>query len=203
MAKQTTPQGFVKKETMLIVALIAVVVGFLGGTIYSAFQTGPVTTVQTGPPSGPPQQQSQPAQNLSNQQATQILQLEQEVAVDPTNVRAWTQLGNVYFDTSNFPKAIRAYQKSLELSPNNPNVLTDLGVMYRRNGQSDKALEAFEKAIAIDSTHEQSRFNKGIVLKYDFGDREGAIKAWEDILRTNPNATAPNGQPLSEAIKSL
>jgi hypothetical protein len=41
------------------------------------------------------------------------------------------------------------------------------------------------------------------VLKYDFGDREGAIKAWEDILRTNPNATAPNGQPISEAIKSL
>jgi cytochrome c-type biogenesis protein CcmH/NrfG len=203
MAKQTTPEGFVKKETMLIVALIAVVTGFLGGTIYSAFQSGPATTVQTGPPSGAPQQQSQASPNLSNQQATQILSLEQEVAVNPTNGRAWTQLGNVYFDTQNFPKAIRAYEKSLEISPGNPNVLTDLGVMYRRNGQSDKALEAFNKAIAADPTHEQSRFNKGIVLNYDMRDREGAIKAWEDLLKVNPNAMAPNGQPIGEAIKNL
>ena len=37
-------------------------------------------------------------------------------------------------------------------------------------------------------------------------DREGAIKVWEDLLRINPSATAPNGQPeaiKSEAIKSM
>ena len=204
MAKQTTPKGFVKKETMLIVAIIAMVAGFLGGTIYSAFQSGPATTVQTGPPGRPPQQQSQqPSPDFSNQQASQILSLEQEVAVNPTNVQAWIQLGNVYFDTNNFAKAIRAYEKSLALSPNNPNVLTDLGVMYRRNGQSAKALESFDKAIAADPSHEQARFNKGIVLNYDMADREGAIKIWEELIRINPNATAPNGQPMSEAIKSL
>jgi len=199
MAKQTIPEGFVKKGTMLIVAVIAVVVGFLAGIIYSAFQSAPTTTVQTGPP----QQQSQPAQNFSNEQATQILSLEQEVSVNPTNVNAWVQLGNVYFDTNNYPKAIRAYEKSLELSSNNPSVLTDLGVMYRRNRQPDKALEIFNKAIAIDPTLEQARFNKGVVLYYDMGDREGAIKAWEEVLKINPNALAPNGQPISEAIKSL
>jgi cytochrome c-type biogenesis protein CcmH/NrfG len=125
------------------------------------------------------------------------------VAVNPTNIDAWTQLGNVYFDTQNFTKAIRAYEKSLELSPNNPNVLTDLGVMYRRNGQPGKAVEVFDRAMTIDPRHEQSRFNKGIVLRYDMNDREGAVKAWEELLRINPSATAPNGQPLSEAIKSL
>jgi hypothetical protein len=34
-------------------------------------------------------------------------------------------------------------------------------------------------------------------------DREGAIKAWEELLKINPKAMAPNGQPVSEAIKSL
>ena len=125
------------------------------------------------------------------------------MAINPTNADAWKQLGNVYFDTGNSAKAIRAYEKSLELSPGNPNVLTDLGVMYRRNGQPGKALEAFNEAIAIAPSHEQSRFNKGIVLLNDMNDREGAIKAWEDLLKVNPSATAPNGQPLSEAIKSL
>lgn len=203
MVKQKSPEGnFVKKETMLIVALIALVVGFLGGIFYSAFQSGPTGSVQTASaPPGPPQQQQQPS--LSNEQARNILSLEQEVAVNPTNVDAWTQLGNVYFDTQNFAKAIRAYEKSLELSPNNPNVLTDLGVMYRRNGQPEKAVEAFDKAMAINPGHEQSRFNKGIVLRYDMNDRAGAVKAWEELLKVNPNALAPNGQPISEAIKSL
>jgi len=200
MAKQQTTEGnFVKKETMLVVALVAMVVGFLGGVFYSAMKSGPSGSVQTA--SAPPQQQQQPG--MSNEQARTILQLEQEVAVNPTNLDAWTQLGHVYFDTNNPAKAIRAYEKSLELSPNNPNVLTDLGVMYRRNGQPDKALEAFDRAMTIDPKHEQSRFNKGIVLRYDMNDREGAVQAWEELIKINPNAQAPNGMPVSEAIKSL
>ena len=200
MAKQKTPENnLVKKETMLVVALIALVVGFLGGIFYSALQSGPTGSVQTT--SAPPQQQQQPG--MSNEQARAILDLEQEVAVNPTNVNAWTQLGHVYFDTNNPPKAIRAYEKSLELNPNNPDVLTDLGVMYRRNGQPDKALATFDQAMAIAPNHEQSRFNKGIVLRYDMNDVEGARKAWEELLKINPNAVAPNGIPVSEAIKSL
>ena len=202
MAKQKSPEGnYVKKETMLIIALIALVVGFLGGVFYSAFNTGPTGSVQTTSVPPPPQQQQAPG--ISSEQARNILALEQEVAANPTNVDAWTQLGNVYFDTNNLAKAINAYKKSLELRPDNPNVLTDLGVMYRRSGQPDKALEVFDKAIAIAPNHEQSRFNKGIVLRYDKNDREGAIKAWEELLKINPAAMAPNGIPLSEAIKTL
>ena len=202
MAKQKNTEGnFVKKETMLIVALVALVVGFLGGIFYSAFQAGPTGSVQTASAPAGPSQQQQP--NLSNEQARSILSLEQEVAVNPTNVDAWTQLGHVYFDTNNPAKAIRAYEKSLGLSPDQPDVLTDLGVMYRRNGQPEKALEVFDKAIAIDPTHQQSRFNKGIVLRYDLNDRDGAVKAWEELVKINPSAAAPNGQLVSEAIKSL
>lgn len=191
----------VKKETMLIVALVALVIGFLGGIFYSALQSPSGGVPKVSAPTAPPPQQSQ--QNMSNEQAKAILSLEQEVAANPSNVDAWVQLGHIYFDTGNPPKAIRAYEKSLELRPDDPNVLTDLGVMYRRNGQPEKAIEAFDRAMTINPNHEQSRFNKGIVLRYDFNDREGAIKAWEELIKINPNALAPNGQPVSEAIKSL
>ena len=202
MAKQEKPEGnYVKKETMLIVALVAVVVGFLGGVFYSALQSGPTGSFQTA--SSPTQQPPPQQQDLSSEQARAILTLEQEVATNPTNVEAWTQLGHIYYDTDNPAKAIRAYEKSLELRPNDPNVLTDLGVMYRRNGQPEKALAAFDKAISIAPNHEQSRFNKGVVLRYDMNDREGAIKAWQELLKINPNAMAPNGQPVSEVIKDL
>jgi cytochrome c-type biogenesis protein CcmH/NrfG len=200
MAKQKSPEGnYVKKETMLIVALIALVIGFLGGVFYSALQSGTTGSVQTA--SAPPQQQQQPG--LTSEQARTILALEQEVAANPTNADAWTQLGHVYYDTDNPAKAIIAYEKSLELRPNDPNVLTDLGVMYRRSRQPEKALAAFDQAMSIAPNHEQSRFNKGVVLRYDLNDREGALKAWEELLKINPNALAPNGMPVSEAIKEL
>jgi cytochrome c-type biogenesis protein CcmH/NrfG len=188
--------GYVKKETMLIVALVAVVAGFLGGIVFSVFYSGGNQPILSSAPS--PQ-----AQGISAQLAGQILALEKEVAANPDNANAWTQLGHVYFDTDNYSKAIRAYEKSLALQPNNPDVLTDLGVMYRRSGQPEKALECFDKAIALDPNHQQARFNKGVVLKYDLNDTAGAIKAWEELLKTNPNATMPNGQPLSEALKIL
>ena len=201
MAKQKSPEGnYVKKETMLIVALIALVIGFLGGVFYSALQSGPTGSVQTA---SAPSQQEQQQSGLTSEQARTILALEQEVAANPTNVEAWTQLGHVYYDTDNPAKAIIAYEKSLELKPNDPNVLTDLGVMSRRSRQPEKALAAFDQAMSIAPNHEQSRFNKGVVLRYDLNDREGALKAWEELLKINPNALAPNGIPVSEAIKEL
>jgi len=193
--------GSVKKETTLLIAIVALVAGFLGGIVFSVFYTDSGEPVQ--PPGPVRQQTSAPPQGFTSQQASSILALEKEVAANPDNVTAWVQLGNVYFDTNNYPKAIRAYEKSLELQPKSPTVLTDLGVMYRRNGQPLQALDAFEKAIEMDPRLEQARFNKGIVLKYDLNDREGAIKAWEELLKINPNATLANGQPISEAIKAL
>jgi cytochrome c-type biogenesis protein CcmH/NrfG len=193
--------GSVKKETTILIAIVAVVAGFLAGIVFSVFYSDSGRSVQS--PGQVRQQTSSPAQELTPQQASSILTLEKEVAANPANVSAWVQLGNVYFDTSNYPKAIRAYEKSLELQPNSPSVLTDLGVMYRRNGQPLQAIDAFDKAIGLDPRLEQAWFNKGIVLRYDLNDKEGAIKAWEELLKINPNATLSNGQPVSEAIKTL
>jgi cytochrome c-type biogenesis protein CcmH/NrfG len=193
--------GSVKKETAILIAIVAVVAGFLAGIVFSKYYSGSGKSVRS---SGPTRQQmSSPARELTPQQANSILSLEKEVAANPANVTAWIQLGNVYFDTNNYPQAIRAYEKSMELQPNNPSVLTDLGVMYRRNGQPHQAIDAFDKAIGLNPRLEQAWFNKGIVLRYDLHDKEGAVKAWEELLKINPNATLSNGQRISEAIKTL
>ena len=201
MAKETQVgrNGYVKKETMLVAAIITLVVGFVGGVTYSSFKFGTGTPVQTSVPS----QQTSRDQGVSEKQADMIQSFEKETSQNPENVEAWIQLGNLYFDTNRFKKAIRAYKKSLELNHNNPDVWTDLGVMYRRSSQPIGAIEAFEKAIEIDPNHETSRFNKGIVLMHDLNDREGAIKAWEGLVKVNPFASTPNGQPVMELVEKL
>jgi len=189
---KTDMRKYVKKETMLMVAFITFTAGFLAGIAYGLYKDAPRKVAQV--------EQRQPA---DAKMSSEIAALELEVAKNPTNANAWTQLGNQYFDTNNYDRAIMAYKKSLELNPQNADVWTDMGVMYRRSRQPAEALKAFDKAIEVNPRHEISRFNKGVVLLHDLKDQQSAIRAWEDLLKVNPVAMAPNGQSVDQLVVQL
>jgi tetratricopeptide (TPR) repeat protein len=149
-----------------------------------------------------PQQPAQ-IQGPAAEKRNKIMALEKQASLNPGNFKIWTQLGNLYFDSNDFKNAIRAYKKSLELNQNNADVWTDLGVMYRRDGQPNEAIKAFDKAIEINPRHEIARFNKGVVLMHDLRDFENAALTWEELLKINPSARAPGGQPLRELVAQL
>ncbi|MCJ7602679.1 MAG: tetratricopeptide repeat protein [Desulfobulbaceae bacterium] len=193
------PDGYIKKETMWFVVLVAVAFGFLAGIVFSVYKSGP----SPAPVSQQAVQQQSQAPSADAQTTQTILALEKEVVAHPDNIEAWTQMGNYYFDSDNFSKAIEAYNKSLALSPNNADVLTDLGVMYRRNGSPNDAIAAFDRAITVDPNHATARFNRGIVQLYDLKDRDGAIQTWEALVKLHPDAKAPNGQLVSEIITTV
>ncbi len=58
--------------------------------------------------------------------------------------------------------------------------------MYRKLGQFDKALEALRRAVQDNPKHINSRFNLGVVLKYDKKDFQGAMQGWEEFLKLEP-----------------
>jgi len=189
----------VKKETMWLIASIALVVGFLGGVAFGIYKTGSDKPIQRSIVSQPVEKD----QGASVERAAQIFQLEKMTKENPKDVASWTSLGNLYFDNGDFQKAIEAYTKSLELRPNNADVLTDLGIMYRRSGQPKKAIESFDKAAKVDPKHETALFNKGIVLMHDLNDFDGAIQTWQELVRRNPAATSPSGQPVKDLVERL
>jgi len=71
--------AFVKKEVMYIVALVALITGFLGGIVFSVYYSGP-NSQSTVSSSAPQQGQSPSPPGMTSQQASSILSLEQEVA---------------------------------------------------------------------------------------------------------------------------
>ncbi|MDY7002253.1 MAG: tetratricopeptide repeat protein [Thermodesulfobacteriota bacterium] len=213
--KQAVQSGLVSKKVLAIAVIVAFVLGaYVGGTGMSLYLSEsntpevakgpsmPQGTPQGMPQGMPPQGMGQP-QGGSSRHGAMTAALEEEVSLHPDNVRAWTQLGNAYFDSEMFEKAIRAYKRSLELNPTDANVWTDLGVMYRRSGQPQKAIESFENAILNDGKHEIAWFNKGLVLMHDMEDAQAAVRTWEKLAEINPNAKTPNGQPLKELIEKL
>jgi len=188
-----------KKETLWLVAFIALVVGFIGGVVFGVYKTGSDKPIQKSMISQPAEKD----QGVSVESAAQIFELEKMTKEKPDDVAAWTSLGNLYFDVGNHQKAITAYTRSLALNPNNADVMTDLGVMYRRSGQPKKAIESFDKASKIDPKHETALFNKGIVLMHDLNDLDGAIQAWEELVKRNPAATSPTGQPVKDLVERM
>ncbi|MDD2388980.1 MAG: tetratricopeptide repeat protein [Desulfobacterales bacterium] len=194
----------IKKQTAFFIAAAACIAGFLGGIVYSAFNTDPY---MPGAVSEIPQQAVLqpvlPQSRVSVDMAEQIRSLEDETVNHPDDPRLWTGLGHMYFDTLQYQKAIDAYTRSLGYEPDNADVLTDLGVMYRKIGKPDKAIESFDKAVAVDPRHEIARFDKGIVLMHDLNDIPGAIDVWQSLVDINPMAMAPNGESVKMMLKNL
>jgi len=197
MAQQSknTSGQYVRKETFWLVTFLALAVGFFGGVMFAIFKSGSVTM--------PGQVQPAPPRTEETDRSGKIALLEQETKVNPQNAEAWIQLGNEYFDSDQYEKAIQAYTKSLELKPNNANVWTDMAIMYRRSGKPEEAIKGFDKAIEVDPKHEIARLNKGIVLLHDLKDTDGAIKAWEELIEINPIAMAPTGRSVDEMVQQL
>ncbi len=184
----------VSKQTLYLSILVVFIAGFICGVAFTVMKSDGSSTVTSN-------SAQQPAQ--SQQEAQAILNLEAEVTANPDNYNAWTQLGHLYFDSNQVQKAIGAYTKSLELHSGNANLWTDLGVMYRRSGDPQKAIETFDKAMSMDSSHAPSRFNKGIVLHFDLGRTEEAIKSWQSVLAINPDYRTANGMSLKDLIAQV
>jgi cytochrome c-type biogenesis protein CcmH/NrfG len=188
----------VKRETMYMVAVLALAVGFFGGVVFSVVSSDTAPPGQSFAPV-----QSSPMPQASVDLSGAIAMMEKAVAANPNDVKAWIGLGNNYFDTGQHEKSIQAYRKSLALDPNNPDVWTDMGIMYRRSGNPQEAIRSFDKAIEVDPNHKSARFNKGIVYLHDLNDTRAAIQAWEDLMKIDPFARTPGGQSVDQMVAGL
>jgi tetratricopeptide (TPR) repeat protein len=178
-----------KKETAILLIVIALLVGFITGATVAilrgtkgtekvAIVQKPQTSLPPAPPPGP-----DPAElNLKIQALKDI------VKKDPKNLPTLVELGNLYFDSGQPKEAIEVYNQYLAIKPDNPDLRTDMGIMYRALGDFDRAIEEFKKAAQSDPKHINSRYNIGIVLLHDKNDIQGAIKAWEEYLKVDSNS---------------
>jgi len=146
--------------------------------------------------------QKQPAfkgQNLAGENEVSFLQ--EMVSSNPDNINAWIKLGNIFMDTQRYIEAIDAYQKALEINPDITDIRVDLGTCYRRIGRPDKAIEEYKKALARDPVHPNAHRNMGIVLGFDLGQKDQAIKELQQYLKLLPQA--PDRDTIRQAIEKL
>jgi cytochrome c-type biogenesis protein CcmH/NrfG len=118
---------------------------------------------------------------------TQAQPLLAQLQTEPNNAELLYKLGNIYYDTQQYPEAVNYYESSLKINPKATDVRTDLGTAYHLMGQPDRAIHEYDEVLKIDSKHANALFNEGMVKWQDKMDISGAVASWKRLLETNPN----------------
>lgn len=178
-------------------SLFGLIIGWVLGTQNAA------GSVRVGAPAAQaaPATAGAPAQPPPPLDQSRVQALQTVAEKDPKNVESRVQLGNLFFDSEQYPQAIAWYEQAFALNPADPNVSTDLGVAYYYTNQSDRALAQFEKSLVADPRHTKTLLNVGIVRAFGKNDLPGAAKAWAEVVALSPDS--PEGQAAKKGLEGV
>lgn len=204
----TTPPApasvpMVRRSTCFFGMGAMLVFGVLLGSMTATFLHGTPPAPATQQTAAAPAQPVPVRETIPPELQQRITDLQRQLASKPNDAELLSTLGSLYFDTNQPALAIDAYEASLRFAPGNVAVMTDLGIMYREIGNPEKAVSLFREVIALKPDFENALFNLGVVLNFDLHRHDEARAAWQQLLIVNPAARTPNGDPVSEVIKTI
>jgi Flp pilus assembly protein TadD len=104
----------------------------------------------------------------------------------PDHAEGRTLLGWMSLEVrKDFPAAIEAYSRVVQLRANTPEAHSNLGVAFKKNGNLDKALESFNQALDLRRDYTEAWSNRGWVYIEQRKWLE-ARKDFEQALELNP-----------------
>jgi tetratricopeptide (TPR) repeat protein len=177
--------------------LFGVIVGWVLGSQQARTGVPAAAAVAQAPPASPSQQGSR-AVPVDEDRAKA---LESVARQNPKDAQPRVQLGNMYFDAEQYPRAIEWYEQAFALERKDTNLSTDLGVAYYYTNQPDRAIAQFEHSLSIDPKHTKTLLNMGIVRAFGKQDLDGAARAWEQVVAIDPNSQ--EGQAAKKGLEGL
>ena len=109
---------------------------------------------------------------------------------DPKNSDLLSQVGNIYKSTHQFKEALGYYNKAVEVDPKNVAIRTELASCLYYNGDVDGAISQLQQALRYDPKDANSLFNLGMIKWQGKQDSKGAVAAWQQLLKSNPQLSA-------------
>jgi Tfp pilus assembly protein PilF len=106
---------------------------------------------------------------------------------DPKNADLLIQVANIYFSTHQFKAAADYYGKSLDVNPKNTPIRTQMASCLYYLGDVDGSLQQLTKATTDDPKDANSLFNLGMIRLRGKKDTKGALAAWAQLLKANPD----------------
>ncbi len=108
-------------------------------------------------------------------------QLFEILDIDPENIDAFWDLGNIQFELGDYDSAAANYENVLEKINNNAVMYYQTAITYEANDNIDKAISNHLKAISANENFHPSYKKLGILFMAR-GDMESAVEYFQDYL---------------------
>jgi arylsulfatase A-like enzyme/Flp pilus assembly protein TadD len=102
----------------------------------------------------------------------------------------WKKLGDLQLSAGNFPEAVRAFDRALDLWPGDADGWTAKGFALQQLERIDKALAAYEEAIRIEPGQRKARHNRWGLMLIRTRFAEVAAESAEALRRDPSDAEA-------------
>jgi cytochrome c-type biogenesis protein CcmH/NrfG len=174
-------------------AVICLVVGLAIGYLFRGSQS---------PAPAPPAAKAQPAapagmsghmpsleemKQMADKKAAPLLE---KLKKDPNNSDLLIQVGNLYKATHQFKDAAGYYDKALQVDPKNVAIRTEMASCLYYQGDADGAISQLQQSLHYDPKDANSLFNLGMIKWQGKKDSKGALAAWQELLKSNPQLSA-------------
>jgi cytochrome c-type biogenesis protein CcmH/NrfG len=155
----------------------------------------PATTTGAGhPPSLDAMRQ------MADKQASPLLQ---KLKSDPNSVALLVQVGAIYHSTHQFKEAAAYYDRAVKIDPRNVPNRVKLAASLYRSDDVDGAIAQLNTALSYDPKDANSLFNLGIIKWQGKRDGKGALAAWQELLKSNPQLSADRKAAVLKQIADV
>lgn len=167
---------------------LGVLVGYLVRGSAAASVRPPTEATQAEVPVRMPKGHPTPTLEQMKQLADKkVAPLLAEVKKNAKDKKVLTQAAYVYKSAHQFQDAANYFSKALEVDPRDVTIRTEMASCLYYSGDVDGALAQLQEALKYAPRDANALFNLGMIRWKGKNDPAGAVAAWQELLRTNPN----------------
>ncbi len=194
VVEPTTGGSVWQVKQVYAMAVISLVVGLAIGYLFRGSQSPappaqPVATAQPSPAAGAmggmggPTPTLDQMKQMADKKAEPVLE---KLKSDPNNSDLLIEVGNIYKSTHQFKDAAVYYGKALQVDPKNVAIRTEMASCMYYDGDVDGAINQLQQSLHYNPKDANSLFNLGMIKWQGKQDNKGAVEAWQQLLKSNP-----------------
>ena len=133
----------------------------------------------------------------------QAAPLVEKLKSNPNDSASLKQVGAIYYATGQFKDASNYYEKALQTEPANVDDRVKLATSLYREGDADAAIAQLSKALTYDPKNANALFDLGMMKLQGKKDSNGALAAWRQLLKSNPQLSADHKAQVQRLIAGV
>jgi cytochrome c-type biogenesis protein CcmH/NrfG len=137
---------------------------------------------------------------IADKQAAPLLA---QLQTKPNDSALLTQVAAIYHSSHQFKEAAGYYDKAVQADPENVGLRNRLASSLYRSGDVDGAMAQLNQALHYQPNDANSLFNLGMIRLQGKADGKGALAAWQQLLKSNPQLSADRKAEVQKLMADI